>query len=426
VNICTTSELEAKRLGASPKPRILHVLASLSLGGIETWLMHMLRHSERFSVEHEVLLTKAAAGEYEAEARQLGIMIHRLPMEQSRRVWLESFRTFLMAQGPFAAIHSHVYFFSAPVLAAAKKAGVPARIAHCHTARSRGNDHKTIRHKLRRAIAIRWLKRVATTKIGISEAAIEEIAGADWKSDPSNTVLIYGFDFSQYRAVSERARSLRRQLAIPAGVAVVGHVGRFELVKNHVFLVEAFAAALQRVPNAQLVLVGNGPIEALVAAKVKALGLAEQVHFPGTTDDVAAFMRMFDVFILPSLSEGLGIVCVEAQAAGTPVIVSDKVPAEVEVVPGAVQFLPLSDGVGHWGAAIAQAVQRHQGHFEEWLAQVEQSRFAIGRCIEELDQIYRSELERALAPRLCYSHTLKSMPNSRAKRSLNGRNDSSS
>jgi glycosyltransferase involved in cell wall biosynthesis len=373
----------------------LHVLASLSLGGVETWLMHMLRHADLFSVQHEVLLTKEQAGEYEAEARQLGIRIHKLPMGRSRTAWLRSFRRFLRLNGPFTAVHSHVYFFSAPVLAAAKAAGVPLRIAHCHTARSQGSDRRTVRHRLRRAVASRWLKRVATRRLGISEAAIEEIAGPRWRAEPDASVLLYGFDFSRYRGVAQRARRVRQELAIDGDAPVLGHVGRFELVKNHRFLLDLFALVLRALPRTQLVLVGDGPTREDVADRAGSLGIATQVHFAGTTDDVPAYMRAFDLLVLPSLSEGLGIVCVEAQAAGTRAIVSDAVPREVSVVAGAVEFLPLAAGAEAWAQAVLSTLRRPRAREGDWLRQVERSQFAIGRCVRELDAIYLSELERA-------------------------------
>jgi glycosyltransferase involved in cell wall biosynthesis len=344
VDIQRSERVPDQPSSASTKPRVLHVLASLALGGVETWLMHMLRHHDRFSVTHEVLLTRAEPGVYEEEARRLGIRIHKLPMGRNKRGWLRQFRSFLETNGPFAAVQSHVYFFSAPLLGAAKSAGIPVRIAHCHAARSRGGDHQNLRHKLRRTVAIAWLKRVATRRIGISDAAIEEIAGSDWKRDPTNSVLLYGFDFSRYRGATERAVPLKQKLGIGAEAPVVGHVGRFDPVKNHPLLLEAFAVALKQVPQAQLVLVGDGPVRGEVAAKAKELGIAKQVHFAGTTDDVPAYMRMFDIFVLPSFSEGLGIVVVEAQAAGTRSIVSDAVAEEAAIIPGAVRFLPLSAG----------------------------------------------------------------------------------
>jgi glycosyltransferase involved in cell wall biosynthesis len=354
--------------------------------------MHMIRHNERFSVEHEILLTRDLVGEYEAEALRLGIPIHRLTLEKGKRAWLRSFREFLEAKGPFAAVHSHVYFFSAPVLEVARKAGVAVRLAHCHAARSRGRDHRTLWHKMRREVAIRWFGRVATRRIGISVAAIEEIAGPNWQADPRNSVLLYGFDFSGYRAAARRVGALRKRLGISEDAPVIGHVGRFNPIKNHAFLLDVFAAVLQQAPEAQLVLAGEGPTRNEIREAARSLDIAAQVHLPGTTDDVPAYMRLFDLFVLPSFSEGLGIVVLEAQAAGTRAIVSDAVAAEVAVVPDAVRFLSLSAGPDAWAKLVVQGIRPRQPHCAQWLDEVERSRFAIGRCIDELDEIYRTEL----------------------------------
>lgn len=377
------------------RPRVLHIVGSLALGGIETWLVHMFRHEKEFSVRHELLLLKSDVGPYEAEVRALGIPIRRLPLSEGKISWFKRFGRLLRDEGPLTAVHVHdAPHFAAPALEAAKWAGVPVRIAHSHSARSKGEDY-ALRYRLARRLAVPWLKLSATRRIGITELAIEEVAGKGWRRDPHCTVLIYGFDFGSFRGATERGRRLRRELAIPEDAAVVGHVGRFEPVKNHRFLLEAFADCAARLPAARLVLVGKGRIQGEVEAYAKSLGLADRIHFPGTTTDVPAYMAMFDLFALPSFSEGLGIVVVEAQAAGTPALVSETTPAEASVIPGAVEVLPLAAGGAAWGEAMARRLREPRPEPGDWLDQVERSQFGIRRCIEELDSIYQSELARA-------------------------------
>lgn len=385
------------RVVPDERPRVLHILGSLALGGIETWLVHMLRHRKDFSVRHELLLGKAEVGPYEPEVRSLGIRIHRLPLADGKLSWFKRFGRLLHDEGPFAAVHSHpAPHFTAPALEVAKRAGVPIRIAHSHSARSRseGKDYP-LQLRIARQFAIHWLRRASTRRIGITEIALEEISGKNWRRDPAASVLIYGFDFGSFGRARERGKLVRHNLGIPDGTPVVGHVGRFEPVKNHRFLLEAFATCATEIPDARLVLVGKGRLRTDIETHGQSLGLGDQIYFPGTTDDVAAYMAMFDLFSLPSFSEGLGIVCVEAQAAGTPSLVSDTTPAEAFVVPGAVEALPLAAGPAAWGRAMARRLQVTATDPENWLAQVERSKFGIRRCIDELDAIYRSELTRA-------------------------------
>jgi glycosyltransferase involved in cell wall biosynthesis len=389
-------DLARSEVSAADRPRVLHVFGSLALGGIETWIVHMLRHKDDFSVRHEVLLTKAEAGPYEVEVRALGIPVHRVLTSDGKASWARRFAHFLGEGGPFAAVHSHPGpHFTALALQAAKRAGVPIRIAHSHSARSQseGKDYP-LHLRVARRLSVPWLKRVATRRIGITDLAIREIAGSEWRDDPAASVLIYGFDFSKFRGASKRGDKIRSKLGIPTGAPVIGHVGRFEPVKNHALLIEAFETCAREVPDSHLVLVGKGRLEEELMKQVRSSALSDRIHFAGTTEDVPAYMAMFDLFALPSFSEGLGIVVVEAQAAGTRTLVSETTPAEASVVPGAVEMLPLAAGAEKWGQAMARLVREPKPDAEEWLDQVEASRFGIRRCIDELDEIYRSELER--------------------------------
>jgi glycosyltransferase involved in cell wall biosynthesis len=354
----------------------------------------MLRHRDKFSVDHEIVVTKSDLGQYETEERALGIPVHRVLMSDGRVSWFRRFGDFLRDEGPFSVVHSHTPArLSAPALHVAKRAGVPVRIAHSHSAYSQGN-REPLRRRVAKQFAIPWLKSAATRRVGISELALEEVAGKDWRDDPFATVLLYGFDFSQFAGAAERASTLRAKLGIPDKASVIGHIGRFEPVKNHALLVDAFSICVRELPDAHFVLVGDGRLRDSVEKHVQSIGLADRVHFPGTTKDVAAFMSMFDLFVLPSFSEGLGIVVVEAQAAGTRALISERTPAEASVVPGAVEVLPLAAGPEAWGKAMARLALEPPGDATDWLEQVERSPFGIQRCIDELEAIYRSELER--------------------------------
>lgn len=380
------------------RPRVLHLIGSLGIGGIEMWLMHMFRHHDMFSVRHEVLLTKAEPGPHEEEARRLRIVLHRLPLGRSKitwPVWLWRFRKFLRQEGPFDVVHSHLSLFSGLTLGAARAAGVPARLAHCHDARSKGTDFQAPQDKLLRAGMIAAIKRTATDRIGISAAAIEEIAGSDWPADPRSRILLYGFDFSKAAGARERGAELRAHLGIGARTRVIGHVGRFDPVKNHELLLQALLRLRARGDDFALVFVGDGPVRAAVESRAAALGLGDAVRFPGASSDVPGYMGLFDVLALPSFSEGLGIVVLEAQAAGTRSLVSENVPGETAIVSGAVEHLELAAGPDGWADALERIASAPRGDPDGWLETMAESRFGIRRCVAELDQIYRTAIERA-------------------------------
>ena len=374
---------------------MLHVLKSLPLGGIETWLMHVFRADRRAVVQHEVLLMVEETSTYEPEAQRLGVKIHKLPQDGSWLGWFRDFHRFLRTQGPFDAVHSHPSRVGGAIMATAALAGVPSRIAHQHDARSAGPDFKLARDRLLHLGTRLVTKLAATRRIGITHTAIEDIAGRNWRRQRDCSILLYGFDFSAFADAASRVPALRASLKLTPADRVIGHVGRFDPVKNHPFLLRAFAEAAKIDPTLRLVMVGKGRLEADMRALADELGITGLVRFAGATQDIAAYMALFDLFLFPSFSEGLGIVCVEAQAAGTRVLASDTVPAEAAVVPGAVDFMPLASGEAAWAKRIAELAALPRPEREEWRRIVEQSAFGIERCLDDLHAIYREELGRA-------------------------------
>jgi len=377
-----------------PKPRVLHVLKSLPLGGIETWLMHILRRDRDSFFQHELLLMVEEPGAYESEAKDLGVPIHKLPHTGSWMGWFAVLRRFLKEQGPFKIVHSHPSRVGGPIVLTAALAGVPIRISHQHDARSAGPDFRSIGERFLRRGTMLLTGIAATRRIGITEAAIEDIAGKGWRRKRDCSVLLYGFDFSTFAGAAKRAQDLRRELGLEPNDRVIGHVGRFDPVKNHVFLLKSFAQAAQADPAVRLVMVGRGRLEPEIRKLAEKLGIESRVRFAGSTQDIAAYMALFDLFVFPSFSEGLGIVCVEAQAAGTRVLASDTVPREAAVVPDGVEFLPLAIGEGAWAERIAALLSLAKPDPEDWRRAVEQSAFGLDRCVRDLHAIYRAELAR--------------------------------
>ena len=133
---------------------------------------------------------------------------------------------------------------------------------------------------------------------------------------------------------------------------VIGHVGRFNPQKNHPFLLEIFSALLKKEPSAVLLLVGGGEDLPKIQAKAQTLGIAENIRFLGVRSDVADLMQAMDVFVFPSLYEGLPVTMVEAQASGLPCLISDKVPEECIITEGLVDVMPLSASADAWAEKV--------------------------------------------------------------------------
>ena len=173
------------------------------------------------------------------------------------------------------------------------------------------------------------------------------------KNEDQYIMLNNAIDAAAYAYDPEKRAEIHRQLGLTDEL-VVGHVGRFNSQKNHTFLLEIFTALLKKEFNAVLLLVGGGEDMPKMQAKAQTLGIAERVRVLGVRSDVAELMQAMDIFVFPSLYEGLPVTMVEAQASGLPCIISDKVPPECILTDGLVDIMPLSEAPETWAAKILE------------------------------------------------------------------------
>lgn len=370
--------------------RILHTLGTMNPGGVETWLLHIMRYLSRDRFQFDFCTFGSEPGLYSSEIERLGGRILRCPKGQNPWSFGRRFRQILRA-GNYHAVHSHVSLFSGAVLRWAKAEGVPIRFAHSHNAHD--DKASTLTRRLYRRLMKSWINRYATHGLAASRPAAAELFGEQWQADCRFRVLYYGVDSHQFRKPEARDQ-VRRELGIPREALVVGHVGRFEAKKNHQFLLDIASEILKGRPYIHFLLVGEGPLRPEIEARAGALGLLGNMHFVGIRTDVPRLMcDAMDFFLFPSLYEGLGLSLVEAQGAGLNCLVSDTVPKEVVLLPHLVEFLPLSAGVGTWAARLTRRLDAPRAELTFALNAIDQSRFSIQRSAEELTSIYVSAQE---------------------------------
>ena len=166
-------------------------------------------------------------------------------------------------------------------------------------------------------------------------------------------IINNAIDVAAYSYDPEKRIEMRQKLGLENEL-IVGHVGRFNPQKNHPFLLDIFAALPKKEPDAVLLLAGGGEDMTKIQAKAQILGIAERVRFLGVRSDVADLMQAMDVFVFPSLYEGLPVTMVEAQTAGLPCFISDKVPTECIIAEDLVDVLPLSADSETWAEKILE------------------------------------------------------------------------
>jgi glycosyltransferase involved in cell wall biosynthesis len=202
-------------------------------------------------------------------------------------------------------------------------------------------------------------------------------------------VFYCGIDLTRFRTPIDKA-ALRAKWGVPADALVLGHVGRFDQVKNHELLVDIAANVMERRPNTWLMLIGEGQRMPATREKIERLGIADRVVFAGRQADVASPLRsVIDVFVFPSLWEGLPLSVIEAMAAGLPCVISDVISEEVDVIQPLITRMSLLDSATKWAEAVMLAVDKTPRDLREGaLAQLEGSPFDIRACVNTLETIY--------------------------------------
>jgi glycosyltransferase involved in cell wall biosynthesis len=204
------------------------------------------------------------------------------------------------------------------------------------------------------------------------------------------SILSYAIDLTPFGTWTDPS-IVRKELGIADDALVVGHVGRFDHQKNHTFMIDIARELGRRAPNMVLLFVGDGPLRNVIERRVAEAGLTGQVVLTGVRSDVPRLMSAMTVFLFPSLFEGLGLVFVEAQAAGLPCVVADVIPKEADVVEDLIIRMSLSQPASAWADAILAATQvRRWVSPHQALAGVRASPFGIHSSAERIEELYSS------------------------------------
>jgi len=368
--------------------RVLHILASLQKGGVETWLLNVLQHIDRERFEFTFGLTTENEGAYGPLARELGARFTACPIRKPG--FSKEFRQ-LLRQERFDIVHSHIYLASGLVLRVAKNANVPVRIAHGHTT-SDGHEF-SIQRWLYRKLMRGLIDRYATLGLGGSIAIMPGLFGKNWEKKDNREVLYYGINLDVFDREFNREH-IRKQFSIPVNARVVGHVGGFRPAKNHTFLLEVAKQVFKMTDDVYFVLRGEGSLKNYIEEKIHKLGIGSRIIMSAPVDSIADLMvGGMDMFILPSIWEGLPLVLMEAQAAGLQILASEAVTREISVVDGAVRFEPLEAGAEKWAHAILELLDKERLNQKESLAKVKSSPFSINNSTNALAKIYSVSLQ---------------------------------
>lgn len=344
-------------------------------GGAETMVMNYYRNIDRSKVQFDFLVHRDQRGAYDDEIESLGGKIYRLPrLNPWSRNYRVALNRFFEEHTEYRIVHVHQDCMSSVILKVAEHHHIPVRIAHSHST----SQDKNIKYPVKI-----WYKR-SISKYATDLFACGKDAG-DWMFAGAPYQIVHNaIDVASYIYDPAKREQIRAKIGV-TNHFVVGHVGRFSHPKNHPFLLKIFTALLKQKSDAILVLVGGGDDMPKIQKKAQMLGIADHVRFLGIRSDVGDLMQAMDVFVFPSLYEGLPVTLVEAQTAGLPCVISDKVPEDSILVKSLVSVMKLNDPPEQWSDCMQNCLKmKRQDRSEEVAA----AGFDIAQTTKWLEEFY--------------------------------------
>lgn len=330
----------------NPKPiRVAQIIGKAINGGTESFAMNYYTNMDHSKVQFDFFVESTSKIIDKEKIESLGGKVVIIPSYTYIFVYIKTLKK-LFKEGSYDIVHSNMNALSVFTLYAAKKAGVKVRIAHSH---STTNKKEHLRNFIKNILRL-FSKKYATHYFACSELAGRWLFGDKTFNKGQVTVINNAIELEKYRFNEQTRDNLRTQYGL-TNQFVMGHIGRFMQQKNHTFLIDIFNEVQKRRSDARLLLIGDGPLYDEIVNKVHTLGLDDKVIFTGVKQNAYDYYNAMDVFVLPSLYEGFGMVLIEAQANGLPCVASTEVPEDVNVA-NQVDFISLNDSVEYWANHI--------------------------------------------------------------------------
>lgn len=363
--------------------RVLQVVTIMNRGGLETMLMNYYRQLDRTKVQFDFMVHREEEGDYDNEIIRMGGKIYKMPPIRpgNYRKYFKELESFFKTNKKYKVVHAHINENSAFVLKYAKKANISGRIAHSHLA------GLPLDYKLPfRLYAKMNLNENSNHFFACSKEAGDWLFGSKKTRDRQIKVFKNAINCKEFSFNASVRKNVREALKIEDKF-VIGHVGRFNSQKNHSFLIDIFNEVYKKNNKAVLLLIGVGNLEKEIKGKVKRLNLCKSVIFLGLRSDISELMQAMDVFLFPSFYEGLGVVLIEAQAAGLKCITSTGVPIEADVTK-TVDFLDLKKPADYWAQYVLRNTQIYERNLD--MKSIINNGYDVSTNINWLSKLYVS------------------------------------
>ena len=322
--------------------RIAQIVGKWLGGGVEAVLMNYYREIDKTKIQFDFICDNDSTNIPYEEIERLGGKVILIPPYQKIFKYHKELKR-VLKEGKYKIVHSHINTLSVFSLCAAWTAKVPIRIAHSHSTTNKKEWKKNFIKVLLRP----FVKIFATDYMACTKHAGEWMFGSKALKNNRIYILNNAIETQKYKFNDKIRKNIRNKYNISESTILIGHVGRFVEQKNHAFLIEIFKEYHNQNHDSKLMLIGQGPLVDKMKEKLKDLNLLDKVIFVGQVENVNDYYNAMDLFVFPSLYEGLGMVVVEAQYSGLPCIVSTEVP-QIAKISDNVEFVDLNAPFEVW------------------------------------------------------------------------------
>lgn len=365
--------------------KVLQIVGGLGIGGLQQVAINYYQYIDRDQYSFDYVVYGQEIGVKEQEVIDLGGRIFHItnPNENFRKFYHE-LELIIKNEGPYDIVHGHTLFNSGYALKLAYKYNVPIRVAQAHN--SQRNRKRTLPKKIYQSVMRKWIKKYATHFLAVSDEAGEFVFGKEFYHKHGN-FIINGIPVEKYKYNPDKNLEFKVENNF-VNKKIIGHTGRLAAVKNQEFIINLMPDLLKHDPNFVALLVGEGEDHDKLQNLINKLDLKDSVFLLGGRSDVPDLLNNFDIFLFPSMYEGLPLSLLEAQSAGLPSVISENMTDQV-ILNNSVYKIPLSNKE-EW---VNKILELRNFDRENEPVLVEEKGFGITTMMEKAKNIYESEVE---------------------------------
>jgi len=369
------------------KVKVLYFVDRMLRGGIQSLVIDWVSRLDKAKIQVDfLLLDDGVKYELEDTLRELGCNVYKLDGIWIRKPsdfikYRKAVDNFFDKHNDYKAVHLNSSSKNYYILKSAYKHNIPIRIAHSHN-----NDFQTTSSvkKLVGNMMKPKLIKYSTDFFACSKLAGEWLFGKEIVKKDKFKVIHNAVDYDKFKFNEKTRDRIRKEYNIDKNTVVIGCVGRFAPQKNHLFLIDIFNEYCKLNNNSKLMLVGQGDLENDIKDRIKEYHLEDNVIFTGYKNDTWNYYQAFDIFVLPSNFEGLGMVLIEAQCSGMPCFTSKDVVPEEAKATNLLTYISLDKTAEEWAKEISKADIKRINTYED----IRKNKYYLDDVVKELESIY--------------------------------------